>query len=173
MNRFARATLAAAFILLLAAGASAQGDPKPAAKPPSTYDKIWTTFTDWYNDKENPVIQRVLFTGRFQEDYSAVEADEGSHSEWNVRRLRLARSGLLLDARQRRRHHRVHDRFGLPRHDVRRPRRERRGRRFGAIRAFVLIEGAAHARVRRTLRSTATRRRPSCRGRARVRRTRE
>jgi len=89
MNRFALAALAAAVILLPAAGASAQGAPKPAPKPPSTYDKIWTKFTDWYNDKENPVVQRVLFTGRFQEDYAAVEADQGDHSEWNVRRMRL------------------------------------------------------------------------------------
>ena len=89
MHRFARAVVAAAVLLLPAVGASAQGDPKPAPKPPSTYDTIWTKLTDWYNDKENPVVQRVLFTGRFQEDYAAVEADEGSHSEWNVRRLRL------------------------------------------------------------------------------------
>jgi len=89
MNRFALVALAAAVILLPAAGASAQGAPKPAPKPPSTYDKIWTKFTDWYNDKENPVVQRVLFTGRFQEDYAAVEADQGDHSEWNVRRMRL------------------------------------------------------------------------------------
>jgi len=88
MDRFARGVLAAAFILLPAI-AWAQGDPKRAPESPSTYDKIWTTFTDWYDDKGNPVIQRILFTGRFQEDYVAVEADEGSHSGWNVRRLRL------------------------------------------------------------------------------------
>jgi phosphate-selective porin OprO and OprP len=88
MNRFARVALAAV-LLLPAVNASAQGDPKPAPKPASTYDKIWTKSTDWYNDKENPVVQRILFTGRFQEDYAAVEGDEGSHSEWNVRRLRL------------------------------------------------------------------------------------
>jgi phosphate-selective porin OprO/OprP len=89
MNRFTRGTLAAAVLLSTAIGASAQGDQKPAPRPPSTYDKIWTTVTDWYSDQENPVVQRLLFTGRFHEDYAAVEADEGSHSEWNVRRLRL------------------------------------------------------------------------------------
>ena len=89
MHRFARASLATAILLLTAVVASAQGAPKPAPKPPSTYDKVWTKLTDWYNDKDNRVVQRVLFTGRFQEDYAAVEADEGSHSEWNVRRLRL------------------------------------------------------------------------------------
>lgn len=89
MKRFARVTLGAVMILSAATNASAQGDSKPAPKPPSTYDTIWATFTDWYNDKENPVVQRILFSGRFQEDYAAVEADQGSHSEWNVRRLRL------------------------------------------------------------------------------------
>jgi phosphate-selective porin OprO/OprP len=54
----------------------------------STYDKIWK-FAEWYEDTSNPAIQRVLFTGRFQEDYATVDADEGNHSEWNVRRLRL------------------------------------------------------------------------------------
>jgi phosphate-selective porin OprO and OprP len=88
MNRLARVALAAV-LLLPAVSASAQGDPKPAPKPPSAYDQIWTKSTDWYNDKDNPVVQRILFTGRFQEDYAAVEADEASHSEWNVRRLRL------------------------------------------------------------------------------------
>ena len=88
MNRFARVALAAV-LLLPAVGASAQGDPKPAPKPASSYDKIWGNFTDWYNDGESPIVQRVLFTGRFQEDYAAVEADQGSHSEWNVRRMRL------------------------------------------------------------------------------------
>ena len=89
MHWFARGLLATALTLLPAIGALAQGDQKPAPKPPSTYDKIWTRFTDWYNDKENPVVQRILFTGRFQVDYATVDADQGSHSEWNVRRLRL------------------------------------------------------------------------------------
>lgn len=88
MNRFARVALVAVS-LFRAISASAQGDPKPTPKPPSTYDKIWAKATDWYNDKENPAVQRILFTGRFQEDYASVESDEGNHSEWNVRRLRL------------------------------------------------------------------------------------
>ena len=74
---------------MLPVGASAQGDPKPAPKPPSTYDKIWTDLTDWYNDKENPVVQRVLFTGRFQHDLAMVEADQGDHDESNIRRVRF------------------------------------------------------------------------------------
>lgn len=62
---------------------------KPPEKQPSTYDKIWTNFTDWYNDKENPVVQRVLFTGRFQHDFAIVESDQGDHDESNIRRVRF------------------------------------------------------------------------------------
>ena len=62
---------------------------KPPEKQPSTYDRIWTKFTDWYNDKENPVVQRVLFTGRFQHDFAIVESDQGNHDESNIRRVRF------------------------------------------------------------------------------------
>jgi phosphate-selective porin OprO/OprP len=54
----------------------------------STYDKIWK-FTEWYKDDTNPVIQSVLFSGRYQYEYAAINADEGNHHEWNVRRMRL------------------------------------------------------------------------------------
>ncbi|HUQ88165.1 MAG TPA: porin [Vicinamibacterales bacterium] len=67
----------------------AQGEAKPAPPPPSTYDKIWANFTDWYNDKDNPVVQRVLFTGRFQHDFAIVDADQGEHNESNIRRVRF------------------------------------------------------------------------------------
>jgi phosphate-selective porin OprO/OprP len=89
MTRCVRSAFVAAILLLPVAAAFAQGDQKPPAKQPSTYDKIWTNFTDWYNDKDNPVVQRVLFTGRFQHDLTIVEADEGDHRESNVRRVRF------------------------------------------------------------------------------------
>lgn len=54
----------------------------------STYDKIWR-FAEWYDDSSNPVVQRVLFSGRFQYEYASVNADQGDASEWNVRRMRL------------------------------------------------------------------------------------
>ena len=57
--------------------------------PPSTYDKIWSTLTDWYSDQDNPVVQRVLFTGRFHHDLAMVEADQGDWRESNIRRVRL------------------------------------------------------------------------------------
>src|SRR5688572_1577832 len=75
-------------LILLPATASAQ-DQKPAPKPPSTYDKIWANVTDWYDDKSNPVVQRVVFTGRFQHDFAVVDADQGEHEESNIRRVRF------------------------------------------------------------------------------------
>jgi phosphate-selective porin OprO/OprP len=63
--------------------------PAPAKPQPSKYDKIWGKFTNLYTDEKNPVVQRVLFTGRFQHDFAMVRADQGDHDESNVRRLRL------------------------------------------------------------------------------------
>jgi phosphate-selective porin OprO/OprP len=57
-------------------------------KGQSTYDKIWK-FTKWYENNSNPVIQRVLFSGRYQHEFAAIDADEGDLDEWNVRRMRL------------------------------------------------------------------------------------
>ena len=59
-----------------------------APTPESTYDKIWR-FAEWYDDSSNPVVQRVLFSGRFQYEYASVNAEQGDASEWNVRRMRL------------------------------------------------------------------------------------
>lgn len=57
-------------------------------KPPSIYDKIWK-FAEWYKNDSNPIVQRVLFSGRFQHEFAAINADEGDLDEWNVRRMRL------------------------------------------------------------------------------------
>jgi phosphate-selective porin OprO/OprP len=59
------------------------------AKEPSTYDRIWNGFTQIYRDENNPAVQQVLFTGRFQHDFVALDADEGDHDESNVRRVRF------------------------------------------------------------------------------------
>jgi phosphate-selective porin OprO/OprP len=84
-------TIARVFALLVvAAPVMAQGSSQPAEKKePSIYDKIWGPFTTWYDDKENPVVQRVLFSGRFQYEFADVNADQGDHREWNVRRMRF------------------------------------------------------------------------------------
>jgi phosphate-selective porin OprO and OprP len=59
-----------------------------AAKPGSVYDRIWK-LTEWYRNDSNPVIQRLRFSGRYQHDYATVDADQGDHDEWNVRRMRM------------------------------------------------------------------------------------
>jgi phosphate-selective porin OprO/OprP len=68
------------------AAAPAQGSP---AKELSHYDRIWNSFTQLYRNEKNPVVQQVLFTGRFQHDFVAVDSDEGNHDESNIRRVRL------------------------------------------------------------------------------------
>jgi len=91
MKRFAIAVAFAVMPVLASAQTVEQ-------KQPSTYDTIWTKLTDWYDDKDNPVVQRVLFTGRFQHDLAMVEADEGDWRESNIRRMRFgARVTMFRD----------------------------------------------------------------------------
>jgi phosphate-selective porin OprO and OprP len=81
------------FSLLCALSVTAAAQtPAPSAKPtppPSTYDKIWEEFTEWYDDDSNPIVQRVLLSGRFHYEYANLNADQGDHAEWNVRRWRI------------------------------------------------------------------------------------
>jgi phosphate-selective porin OprO and OprP len=71
-------------------GNQTPSQPAPPPKPPpSTYDTIWAKFTNWYADDKNPVIQRVLFTGRFHHDFAVVRSDQGDHDESNIRRVRF------------------------------------------------------------------------------------
>ena len=83
MNRYALAIIFA----VVPALTSAQNDQTPVPSP-TVYDKLWAKLTDWYDDKENPVVQRVLFTGRFHHDLAVVEADQGNWRESNIRRAR-------------------------------------------------------------------------------------
>jgi phosphate-selective porin OprO/OprP len=55
----------------------------------STYGRVWRRLTEWYVDDSNPIVQKVLFSGRYQHEFSTIDADEGGHDEWNVRRMRL------------------------------------------------------------------------------------
>lgn len=55
----------------------------------STYDRIWRRFTTMYDDQSNPVVQRVLLSGRFQHEFAMLDADQGDHDEWNTRRFRI------------------------------------------------------------------------------------
>jgi phosphate-selective porin OprO and OprP len=63
--------------------------PPAARKEASPYDKIWKAFTEWYVDDSNPVVQRVLLSGRFHLDFADIDSETADHSEWNVRRLRF------------------------------------------------------------------------------------
>jgi phosphate-selective porin OprO and OprP len=80
--------------------AAAQTDTDQAA--PITghglYDKIWAKFTDWYRDESNPLVQRILLSGRFHYEYATLDSDQGKHSEWNVRRLRIGPRITLIRA---------------------------------------------------------------------------
>ena len=72
----------------------ATAQPAPAPSSPgtetqSTYDRIWQQFTTLYDSKSNNVVQRVLFSGRFQHEFVGIGADQGDHDEWNTRRLRV------------------------------------------------------------------------------------
>ena len=77
------------FAVLMLGAARAASAQTAAAKKPSAYDKIWGDFTEWYVDDTNPVVQRVLLSGRFHYDFATIDADQGDHSEWNIRRLRV------------------------------------------------------------------------------------
>jgi len=79
-------TIAAAVWSVNAGIAAAQNTNTNAS---SAYDRIWQQFTQWYNDDGNPVVQQILFTGRFQHDFVTLDAVEGDHDESNIRRLRL------------------------------------------------------------------------------------
>jgi phosphate-selective porin OprO and OprP len=69
--------------------------PAKVASEPSVFDKIWKN-ADIYSDEKNPVIQSFKFTGRFQLDHAWVDADEGEHDEWNIRRFRLGAKAKLF-----------------------------------------------------------------------------
>jgi phosphate-selective porin OprO/OprP len=76
-----------------AAPQSAEAAPRSA----ESYDEIWNNFANWYDNDTNPGVQSVQFSGRFQYEYAAVDGDHGSHSEWNVRRMRLGVKTRFLE----------------------------------------------------------------------------
>ncbi len=86
--------------------AASEASPSTAAPPervpsavtpePSPYDRIWSRFTQWYKNDRNPFVQQVLFSGRYQHEFAAVDAARGDLEEWNVRRMRLGPRITLL-----------------------------------------------------------------------------
>jgi phosphate-selective porin OprO/OprP len=85
-----RAVLAFFLALTASLPATAQDEKKP-----SVYDNIWK-YTRWYQNDENGVIQSFVLSGRFQLDYANVDADEGDHDEWNIRRFRFGARARLF-----------------------------------------------------------------------------
>jgi len=75
-------------------GSEAAQDPG-TAKPESVYDRIWK-FREWYRNDNNRVLQRLRFRGRYQQDFATVDADQGDHEEWNVRRLRMGLQATMF-----------------------------------------------------------------------------
>ncbi len=75
--------------MLVLPAAAAFAQTAAAKKEPSAYDRIWGKFTEWYADDTNPIVQRVLLSGRFHYDFATIDSDQGDHDEWNVRRLRI------------------------------------------------------------------------------------
>ncbi len=74
---------------MLALPALAAAQTATAKETSSTYDTAWKNFTEWYSDDSNPIVQKVLLSGRFHYDFAREDADQGDHDEWNVRRLRV------------------------------------------------------------------------------------
>jgi phosphate-selective porin OprO/OprP len=95
--RFHRSSqrLSACLLSAIALASISAAEPGALEPAPSIYDKIWR-YAEWYNDKDNPLIQSFRFTGRFQLDYALVEADQGNHDEWNIRRFRLGGDAKLF-----------------------------------------------------------------------------
>jgi phosphate-selective porin OprO/OprP len=89
--------LAGSFVVLFwATVCSAQSQTQASVdKQKAAFDKAWK-FADWYKNDKNPVIQRLQFTGRFQFDYANVDADQGSHHEWNIRRFRAGAKAKMF-----------------------------------------------------------------------------
>ena len=82
----------------MSSGSSAE--PAPDAKAatdsamaPSIYDRIWR-HTKLYQNDDNPVIQGLEFTGRFQLDYTIMDHDD--FRELDIRRFRVGVKAKLL-----------------------------------------------------------------------------
>jgi phosphate-selective porin OprO and OprP len=89
LGRAIRRCVVGVAIWALAAGVAAGQGVQDANQQGDRYDKLWQQLTQWYKDDGNPVVQQVLFSGRFQHDFVRVNADEGEHDESNIRRVRL------------------------------------------------------------------------------------
>ena len=100
MSKNTIGTIAATLATLtLAAHAGTMIAPKApvpeAPKEESTLDKIWSLAT-LYKNKENPVIQKLAFTGRYHGQYGWLDSDQGNYDDWENRRFRLGLNAQLF-----------------------------------------------------------------------------
>ncbi len=98
MNRNnTRLTLLSLFLAPALATAGETTAAAPAAvKEESAFDRLWS-MADLYKNKENPIIQKLSFTGRAQIDLFHVDSDLGDADDWNFRRLRLGAKAKLFN----------------------------------------------------------------------------
>lgn len=62
--------------------------PAGLAGQESAYDRIWS-LAELYRNDENPVVQSMVLSGRFQYEYARVDDAGVTYDEWNVRRFRF------------------------------------------------------------------------------------
>ena len=100
MSKFTLGTIGVTLVslTLAAPGGTLAVDKKPvpvAAPEESAFDKIWSLAT-LYKNKENPVIQKLAFTGRYHGQYGWLDSDQGDYDEWENRRFRLGLNAQLF-----------------------------------------------------------------------------
>ncbi|HVQ63609.1 MAG TPA: hypothetical protein VMT78_03675, partial [Terriglobia bacterium] len=74
----ASVVLAALFALLPGTLPSFGAQPQTSsqgANSEDVYKKVWK-FAEWYKNDQNPIVQNLLFSGRFQYEYAAIDSDQ-------------------------------------------------------------------------------------------------
>lgn len=77
----------------IASEATSVAHSQPSAE--SAYDRVWER-AELYKNDDNDVLQSLVLSGRFQVDLAGVNADQGSHDEWNIRRFRFGAKARLF-----------------------------------------------------------------------------
>jgi phosphate-selective porin OprO and OprP len=87
----------AVFTLTASAGTTVSSGKTPVETPKesSAFDKIWSLAT-LYKNEENPVIQKLAITGRYQGQYAMMDSDQGDFDDWENRRFRLGLTTTLF-----------------------------------------------------------------------------
>lgn len=96
--------LAPMVVCLVAGNASAdepaatgEDAPTTTADGGSTFDRVWSYATLYEND-ENPLMQRLAFTGRLQADAAFVDSNRGNDEWLEWRRVRLGLKASMFEA---------------------------------------------------------------------------